>query len=253
MAQLSGTRPARPIRSWLWGASVLILAVLQGANAVQASTASEQLLALKQSVIRNYAAIAHASYDDALAGVCVLADAIDSFLYTERGVTESRAQGLDGRADPYPDRGIPFLRWPHRSGRRTDQLVADRREPHRLRRRRTGCRDHQHTDTFPRDHRRLIVSLNEKDGEKNITAGYHAIEFLLWGQDSNEDGPRHAFLQRLCDRTPHADRRRDYLRLAAALLVGISESVVAAWAPGAGLELSRALRRHAADEALVAS
>jgi uncharacterized iron-regulated protein len=26
------------------------------------------------------------------------------------------------------------------------------------------------------------VSLNEKGGEKNITAGFHAVEFLLWAR-----------------------------------------------------------------------
>ncbi|MEL6349164.1 MAG: imelysin family protein, partial [Myxococcota bacterium] len=34
-----------------------------------------------------------------------------------------------------------------------------------------------------------LESLNEVGGEKNIATGYHAIEFLLWGQDFNPDGP----------------------------------------------------------------
>ncbi len=33
-----------------------------------------------------------------------------------------------------------------------------------------------------------LESLNEKGGEANIATGYHAIEFLLWGQDMSETG-----------------------------------------------------------------
>ena len=34
-----------------------------------------------------------------------------------------------------------------------------------------------------------LESLNEVGGETNVATGYHAIEFLLWGQDQNENGP----------------------------------------------------------------
>src|SRR5690606_31905515 len=36
---------------------------------------------------------------------------------------------------------------------------------------------------FPEITKELLISLNELDGEKNVSTGYHAIEFLLWGQD----------------------------------------------------------------------
>ena len=29
----------------------------------------------------------------------------------------------------------------------------------------------------------MIVAANEEGGETNISTGWHAIEFLLWGQD----------------------------------------------------------------------
>ena len=35
----------------------------------------------------------------------------------------------------------------------------------------------------------LIESLNEEGGKQNVSTGWHAIEFLLWGQDLNEVGP----------------------------------------------------------------
>ena len=37
--------------------------------------------------------------------------------------------------------------------------------------------------------RTALVEQNERGGEENIATGWHAIEFLLWGQDLNEDGP----------------------------------------------------------------
>jgi hypothetical protein len=35
----------------------------------------------------------------------------------------------------------------------------------------------------------VVAEENEKGGEKNLSAGWHAIDFLLWGQDFNAAGP----------------------------------------------------------------
>jgi putative iron-regulated protein len=89
-----------------------------------------------------------------------------------------------------------------------------------------------HPETYPAITTELIVSLNEKHGEKNITAGFHAIEFLLWGQDLDDDGPgRRSHLDYVDGHGRHASRRRDYLRAAVRLLVQHLEGLVAAWAP----------------------
>ena len=34
-----------------------------------------------------------------------------------------------------------------------------------------------------------LVAANEQGGEANVSTGWHAIEFLLWGQDLSADGP----------------------------------------------------------------
>ena len=44
------------------------------------------------------------------------------------------------------------------------------------------------TGEYPTINAELIISLNEEGGEENVTTGWHAIEFLLWGQDLNDDG-----------------------------------------------------------------
>ena len=58
----------------------------------------------------------------------------------------------------------------------------------------------------------MIVEANEQGGETNISSGWHAIEFLLWGQDRSKDGPG---ARPASDYTtaPNARRRAAYLRL----------------------------------------
>ncbi|WPB78991.1 imelysin family protein [Archangium violaceum] len=85
---------------------------------------------------------------------------------------------------------------------------------------------------FPTLTEELLTSLNERDGETNIATGYHAIEFLLWGQDESKTGPGNRPASDF-ETAPNAERRRQYLKLATELLVKDLESVQAQWAPGA--------------------
>ena len=77
----------------------------------------------------------------------------------------------------------------------------------------------------------LIVALNEVGGEANVSTGWHAIEFLLWGQDLDEDGPGD---RPASDYTTasNADRRAQYLRVASDQLIAHLQELVDAWAPG---------------------
>ncbi len=78
--------------------------------------------------------------------------------------------------------------------------------------------------------REQIELLNERDGEKNISAGFHAIEFLLWGQDFNTDGPG---MRPVKDFTieKNADRRRLYLNTLGSTLVSHLKKVTDQWTP----------------------
>lgn len=89
--------------------------------------------------------------------------------------------------------------------------------------------------------------LHEADGnEANVSTGYHAIEFLLWGQDLNGTGPAPADRtgtpqERHAGNRPHTDfdvanctggncdRRGQYLKVATAMLVADLEEMVANW------------------------
>jgi len=78
----------------------------------------------------------------------------------------------------------------------------------------------------------LLVGLNELDGEKNISTGYHAIEFLLWGQDLYVDGPgQRSFEDYVEGKAPNAKRRGQYLLIASEILLDDLQYLVDAWAP----------------------
>ena len=81
----------------------------------------------------------------------------------------------------------------------------------------------------------LSQTLHEaEDVEANVATGYHAIEFLLWGQDLNGTGPgageRPAtdFSMDTCT-GGNCDRRIAYLQAASTLLLSDLEEMVANW------------------------
>lgn len=106
-----------------------------------------------------------------------------------------------------------------------------------------------------------VLSVSEfGEDERNVATGYHAIEFLLWGQDLNEDlsgaGVRDSSggQRPVSDyfttangnvngctsgETPTTDdiceRRADYLLAAADILIDDLTAVAQAWEPGAGV------------------
>ena len=88
-------------------------------------------------------------------------------------------------------------------------------------------------DEYPTIDSDLIVSLNEEGGETNVSTGWHAIEFLLWGQDLNPTGPGARPVEDYTT-NENADRRGQYLAVASDTLLGHLQDMVDAWAPGGG-------------------
>ncbi len=84
----------------------------------------------------------------------------------------------------------------------------------------------------------LAETLHEADEiEANVATGYHAIEFLLWGQDlygtEPGSGERPATDYSLDNCTGgNCDRRRDYLSVATDLLISDLEEMAANWQEG---------------------
>jgi putative iron-regulated protein len=80
--------------------------------------------------------------------------------------------------------------------------------------------------------RKNLIAQNERGGEENIATGWHAIEFFLWGQDFNDNGPGQRSFEDFVDgKAPNADRRRLYMKTVMDLLVDDSAALVKAWAP----------------------
>jgi putative iron-regulated protein len=81
----------------------------------------------------------------------------------------------------------------------------------------------------------LSGSLQEAQGvEANVATGYHAIEFLLWGQDlhgtdaGSGERPATDYSSKVCTHE-NCDRRAAYLKAATDLLVADLEEMVANW------------------------
>jgi putative iron-regulated protein len=194
------------------------------------------------AVIANYAALLYANYSEALAAAHGLRAAVDAFLDQPTTATfaAAKASWLDARPSylqtemarfydgpiDNPDDGPEgwINSWP------LDEAYIDYVDGD------PGAgiiNDPIHHPVLTRD---LLVDLNEAGGETNISTGWHAIEFLLWGRDHSATGPGDRpftdYLAAGAGTATNQERRGQYLRLLAELLVDDLEQVTAAWAPG---------------------
>jgi len=88
------------------------------------------------------------------------------------------------------------------------------------------------TTRFPALGETVLLVANERGGETNVSVGWHAIEFMLWGQDLDTDGPgRRPFSDFVAGKSPHAERRGEYLLATTGLLERQLAELAAAWAP----------------------
>ena len=113
------------------------------------------------------------------------------------------------------------------------------------------------TADYPTIDADTILSLIELgEDERNVTTGYHAVEFLLWGQDLNEDSSGSGSRDSSGGQRPITDfantigqctsgdiavtadicaRRGDYLLAATDVLIADLTTIVEAWEPNAGV------------------
>ncbi|HSV54368.1 MAG TPA: imelysin family protein, partial [Burkholderiaceae bacterium] len=155
-------------------------------------TAAIAATATVPAVAAHYASLVQANYEDTLAGARALHAAILDFTAkpSEEGLQRARQAWLQARepygqteafrfyAGPIDDKNGPEGRinaWP------MDEAYIDgvRAKP------RAGIINNPKVAIT----KKSLSALNERDGEENIATGWHAIEFLLWGQDFSETGP----------------------------------------------------------------
>jgi putative iron-regulated protein len=111
-------------------------------------------------------------------------------------------------------------------------------------------------EQFPSLDADVLISENENGGEDYLSTGYHAVEFLLWGQDLNANGPGERpytdYVESEQGPGEHAARRATYLKTASALLVSQLGAVADAWAEGAPYaEAFLANEEHASLKAML--
>ncbi|MEM6728959.1 MAG: imelysin family protein, partial [Pseudomonadota bacterium] len=87
--------------------------------------------------------------------------------------------------------------------------------------------------------------LHEADGvEANVATGYHAVEFLLWGQDLNGHGPGAGertwtdYAMGADCTNGNCDRRGEYLEAATDLLVSDLEWITEQWSEGGAARMA---------------
>ena len=192
---------------------------------------------LKGAVVSHYADGVHTLYTKSLSSATAMDTAIDTFLSDPTASTLEGAKRawLIARDDYGPTEAFRFYggpidneedgpegllnAWP------MDEAYIDYVEGD------TGAGIINNPADYPVIDAQLIESLNEEGGEENVSTGWHAIEFLLWGQDLNEFGPGSRALEDYTT-NENADRRASYLSTASDLLLVHLQGLVDAWAPG---------------------
>ena len=214
---------------------------------------------LKQAVIDQYADIAHAAYEDSLAQARVLRDAVGALIAepSESAMNSARKAWLaartpymqtevyrfgnaivddwEGKVNAWPlDEGlIDYVAGGYGTESEENPVYAANviaSESLQL--------GGETLDISEVTKELLADRLHELGGvEANVATGYHAIEFLLWGQDLNGTGPGNGdrpWTDYSADRctNDHCDRRADYLSAVTDLLIDDLAWMSEQWAEG---------------------
>jgi putative iron-regulated protein len=217
--------------------SLLLLAPLPPTPAGQAAD-DGALLELQRAAVERYATVAHDLYLECERLALAQLEAVEAFVAAPdaAGLELARRRWLEARrvygrtealrfySGPIDDPGEgveTFLNaWP------LDEAYIDAVEGA------SSAGIIGDPERYPNLSATMLVLLNERGGEANVSIGWHAVEFLLWGQDRSAEGPGARPWTDFQDGgAPHADRRREYLRLCAALLVEHHRKLREAWAP----------------------
>jgi putative iron-regulated protein len=213
-------------------------ALAQPAAAAPGKAAAAQTGTTAATVAKHYAHLVQANYDDTLAGALNLQKAVQALIDapSDESLKAARKAWLDARefygqteafrfyGGPIDDKNGPEGRinaWP------MDESYVDyvKDSPN------AGIINNRKVTIS----KKQLASLNERNGEENIATGWHAIEFLLWGQDLSTTGPGNRSFEDFVDgKKPNADRRRQYLKVVTELLVDDLRLLTKAWAPTGG-------------------
>ncbi|MGP3791757.1 imelysin family protein [Pseudomonas sp. B392_1p] len=282
------------LRTPLASASLLALAIALagcGDNNNETTTASTPAASVEQSapaqtsqldqatakaVVSHYADMAYAIFSDAASTAKTLQTAIDAFLATPNDAT------LQAAKDAWVAARVPYMQtevfrfgnpnvddwegqvnaWPLDEGL-IDYVVEDYQ--HALGNPGATANIIANTQIQVGEEQldaseitgELLASLNELGGsEANVATGYHAIEFLLWGQDLNGTNagagqrPASDFMVGADATGGNNERRRAYLKAATDLLVADLDEMVAQWQPNDADNYRASLEAESAENGL---
>ncbi|MFT4899899.1 MAG: putative iron-regulated protein [Flavobacteriales bacterium] len=193
--------------------------------------------ALKSATKVTYANIAFANYSDAHSEAKELKIAIDAFVANPSESTQNSAKTAWKEArEPYglteafrfsegpiDDSDGPeglLNAWPLDEGYIDYTASSD-----------SGIIER--TASFPSISASILEGANEEGGETNVAIGYHAIEFLLWGQDDADVTLKTPGSRSYTDYSTdeNAARRGEYLKVCANLLVDQLLELKEEWNP----------------------
>lgn len=235
------------------------LAVMAVSAAVMGTAQTQAAAPATKDILNTYANIAHATYEDSLITAKEMSQVIDQFLAqpTEENLKKARAAWVAARVPYQQSEAYRFGNalvddwegkvnaWPLDEGLidyvdagygsesdenpfYTANIIANK----------TLKVGGVTVDATKIDKKLLAKTLHEIDEvEANVATGYHAIEFLLWGQDLNGTNPgagnRPATDFDLKNCTGgNCDRRRDYLQAATELLIDDLNDMTGSWEKG---------------------
>ncbi|UTW60875.1 hypothetical protein KFE98_12660 [bacterium SCSIO 12741] len=199
--------------------------------------------ATKSAIKTTYADIVFAGYEDSYNEAMKLKTAIDAFVAnpTQSGLDDCKAAWKKAR-EPYGQtEAFRFASGPIDAEDGPEGLLnawpLDESYVDYIRGNTTAGIINDAT-TYPTLDASTLEGLNEKGGEKNISIGYHAIEFLLWGQDSTDVNPKTPGQRPYTDflttggTADNQARRGDYLKLCVDMLLDHLKLMKDAWDPG---------------------
>ncbi len=197
--------------------------------------------AARKAVLQNYANIVLANYEDSYDAAKILKDKIDLFVAnpSAQGFADCKQAWINarnpyGQSEAFRFYGGPIdaqdgpegliNAWP------MDENFIDYVEGIPT----AGLINN--TAQYPTITQQVLADLNESISEESIFTGYHAIEFLLWGQDLSISGPGNRpytdFVSGPGGTAENQARRGLYLQAVAGLLLENLASVRDAWQPG---------------------
>ena len=240
------------IRKTVLGAAMALFAASAAFVVTEAQAATSNA-----AVLKHYAELAHAKYEDSLTTAQALDKAIDAL------IAKPSAEALQAAKDAWLAARVPYQQtevyrfgnpivddwegkvnaWPLDEGLidyvdasygtesdenalYTANVIANKK-----------IKVNGKTMNLAKFNAKTLRGLNEAgEIEANVATGYHAIEFLLWGQDLNGTGPgagKRAYTDydKANCTNGNCDRRGEYLKAASALLVADLKDMVVAWGP----------------------